>query len=54
MIEGMRLMSIRTSTDMTEVEHRNLDIIMEELGVTLTYNMEVDMEEAWQELDMTI
>ena len=37
---------------MTEVEHRNLDIIMEELGVTLTYNMEVDMEEAWQELDM--
>ena len=27
-------------------------IIMEDLGVTLTDKMEVDVEEAWQELDM--
>ena len=51
-LEGMRLMSIWTITDWTEVEHRNMDIIMEDLGVTLTDKMEVDVEEAWQELDM--
>ena len=45
---------MRTSTDWEEVEsieHRNMDIIMEDLGVALSISMEVDTEEAWQELE---
>ena len=47
-------MTIWASTDWKEVEsieHRNMDIIMEDLGVALSISMEVDMEEAWQELE---
>ena len=51
LLEGMLRMTIWTSTDWEEVEsieHRNLDIIMEDLGVILSGSMKVDMEEAWQ------
>ena len=30
--EGMRMMTIWNSTDWSELEHRNMDIIMEDLG----------------------
>ena len=31
-LEGMRMMTIWNSTDWSELEHRNMDIIMEDLG----------------------
>ena len=52
----MEMMTIWTSTDWVEIEsieHRNMDIIMEDLGVILSDNcMEVDVEEAWSEIEM--
>ena len=50
------MMTIWTELDwsgMESIEHRNMDIIMEELGVMLEVDcMEVDMEEAWKELEV--
>ena len=48
-LEGMKMMTLWTSTDwevVEGIEHRNMDIIMEDLGVTLVDSMEVDTEEA--------
>ena len=49
-------MTIWTSLDWSEmesIEHRNKDIIMEDLWNMLTDNcMEVDVEEAWGEMEM--
>ena len=36
---------------MEGIEHRNMDIIMEDLGETLSDKMEVDTEEAWVEIE---
>ena len=54
LLEGMRMMTIWMITDwevVEGIEHRNMDIIMEDLGVTLSDSMEVDMEEAWLEIE---
>ena len=56
LIVGMEMMTIWTSLDWSEmesIEHRNMDIIMEDLGVMLRDNcMEVDVEEAWNEIEV--
>ena len=54
LIVGMEMMTIWTSlnwSEMESIEHRNMDIIMEELGIMLKDNcMEVDVEDAWNEI----
>ena len=53
-LEEMKMMTLWTSTDwevVEGIEHRNMDIIMEDLGLTLVDSMEVDTEEAWLEIE---
>ena len=56
LIDGMKMMTIWTNTDwegVESIEHRNMDIIMEDLGVILMDNcMEVDVETAWSEMEL--
>ena len=56
LINGMKMMTIWTDIDwerIESIEHRNMDIIMEDLGVTMIDNcMEVDVEMAWSEMEM--
>ena len=52
----MEMMTIWTDLDwskMESIEHRNMDIIIEELVVMLQVNcMELDVEEAWKEIEV--
>jgi hypothetical protein len=56
LIDGMKMMTIWTDIEwegIESIEHRNVDIIMEDLGVTLVDPcMEVDVETAWREMEM--
>ena len=56
LIDGMKMMTIWTDIDwerIESIEHRNMDIIMKDLGVTMMDNcMEVDVDMAWSEMGM--
>jgi hypothetical protein len=56
LIDGVKMMTIWTEVEregIESIEHLNIDIIMEDLGVTLMDTcMDVDVETAWSEMEM--